>query len=133
MAAGSEPGVVRALAGAGGYGKHISGAGLVRVVTSESGTVFVGRVLGAATLGQFQYMYRIAQRPLAALVSSVTYVVFPAFARIADDPSRFERGFIRTVRWLSVVAFPASFILLPLGEPAVVVLFGERWRREAAR
>jgi len=111
-----------------GYGKHITAAGLVRAVTSETGTIFVGRFLGAATLGQFQYTYRIAQRPLAALVSSVTYVVFPAFARIADDQLRFERAFLRTVRWLSVVAFPVSLILLPLGEPAVVVLFGERWR-----
>ena len=111
-----------------GYGRHITVAGLVRVATSETGTIFVGRFLGPATLGQFQYTYRIAQRPLAALVSSVTYVVFPAFARIADDPLRFERAFLRTVRWLSVVAFPVSLIVLPLGEPAVVVLFGERWR-----
>jgi O-antigen/teichoic acid export membrane protein len=111
-----------------GYGKHITAAGLVRVFTSETPTIFVGRFLGPAPLGQFQYAYRIAQRPLAALVSSVTYVVFPAFARIADDPSRFEHAFLRTVRWLSVVAFPASMILLPLGEPAVVVLFGETWR-----
>jgi PST family polysaccharide transporter len=111
-----------------GYGKHITAAGLVRVVTSEIGTIFVGRSLGAATLGQFHYMYRIAQRPLAALIASVTYVVFPAFARIADDHVRFERAFLRTVRWLGVVAFPVSLVLLPLGEPAVVVLFGERWR-----
>lgn len=111
-----------------GYGRHITVAGLVRVATSETGTIFVGRFLGSATLGQFQYTYRIAQRPLAALVSSVTYVVFPAFARIADDQVRFERAFLRTVRWLSVVAFPVSLILIPLGEPAVVVLFGERWR-----
>jgi O-antigen/teichoic acid export membrane protein len=110
------------------YGKHVTAAGLVRIGTSESGTIFVGRFLGAATLGQFQYAHRVAQRPLEALVSSVTYVVFPAFARIADDPLRFERAFMRTVRWLSVVAFPASLILLPLGEPAVVLLFGERWR-----
>ena len=111
-----------------GYGKHITAAGLVRNGTSEAGTVLVGRVLGAAPLGQFQYGYRIAQRPLAALVSSVTYVVFPAFARIADDEERFQHAFARTVRWLSVVAFPASLILFPLGEPAVVVLFGEQWR-----
>jgi O-antigen/teichoic acid export membrane protein len=111
-----------------GYGKHVTAAGLVRHVTSESGTIFVGRFLGAAPLGQFQYAYRIAQRPLAALISSVTYVVFPAFARIADDEIRFQHAFLRTVRWLSVVAFPLSLILFPLGEPAVVVLFGERWR-----
>jgi O-antigen/teichoic acid export membrane protein len=111
-----------------GYGKHITVAGLVRQLTSESGTIFVGRFLGTAPLGQFQYAYRIAQRPLAALVSSVTYVVFPAFARIADDEARFQHAFLRTVRWLSVVALPVSLILFPLGEPAVVVLFGERWR-----
>jgi O-antigen/teichoic acid export membrane protein len=111
-----------------GYGKHITAAGFVRHATSETGTVFVGRFLGAAPLGQFQYAYRIAQRPLAALISSVTYVVFPAFARIADDEERFQRAFVRTVRWLSVAALPVSLILLPLGEPAVVVLFGERWR-----
>jgi len=111
-----------------GYGKHITAAGLIRVVTSEIGTIFVGRLLGAATLGQFHYTYRIAQRPLAALISSVTYVIFPAFARIADDEVRFERAFLRTVRWLGVVAFPVSLALFPLGEPAIVVLFGERWR-----
>jgi PST family polysaccharide transporter len=111
-----------------GYGKHITAAGLVRQITSETGTVVVGRALGAAPLGQFQYAYRIAQRPLAALISSVTYVVFPAFARIADDEDRFRDAFLRTVRWLSVVALPVSLILFPLGEPAVVVLFGEPWR-----
>jgi O-antigen/teichoic acid export membrane protein len=111
-----------------GYGKHVTAAGLVRHGTSETGTIFVGRFLGTAPLGQFQYAYRVAQRPLAALVSSVTYVVFPAFARIADDEERFQVAFRRTIRWLSVVALPMSFILFPLGEPAVVILFGERWQ-----
>jgi O-antigen/teichoic acid export membrane protein len=110
------------------YGRHITAGDLARNVTAEIPTVFIGRLLGAGPLGQFQYAYRIAQRPLFAIVSSVSYVVFPAFARIADDPERFEHAFLRTVRWLSVVAFPVSLILVPLGEPAVVVLFGERWR-----
>ena len=114
------------------YGKHITAGDFAPVVTSEVGTVFVGRALGVAALGQFQYAYRVAQRPLLALISSVTYVVFPAFARIADDRERFEDAFVRTVRWLGVVAFPVSLILLPLGEPAMVVLFGERWREAGA-
>jgi PST family polysaccharide transporter len=110
------------------YGKHITAADVVRRVTSESGTIFVGRALGVAPLGQYQFAYRIAQRPFAALVNSVTFVLFPAFARIADDDARFRRAFLRSLRWLSAVAFPASFVLLPFGEPVVVLLFGEAWR-----
>jgi PST family polysaccharide transporter len=109
------------------YGKHITAADLVRRVTSESGVVFVGRFLGIPPLGQYQLAYRIAARPYAALVNSVTFVLFPAFARIAEDEVRFQRAFLRSLRWLSVVALPMSLILFPLGEPLVVVLFGERW------
>ena len=109
------------------YGKHITAADLVRRVTSESGAVFVGRFLGIAPLGQYQLAYRIAQRPFAALVNSVTFVLFPAFARIADDEARFQRAFLRSLRWLSIVAVPLSFILFPLAEPLVTLLFGARW------
>lgn len=110
------------------YGKHITAADLVRRVTSESGTIFVGRFVGVAPLGQYQLAYRIAQRPFGALVNSVTYVLFPAFARIAEDQARFQRACLRSLRWLGIVAFPVSLILFPLGEPLVEVLFGERWR-----
>lgn len=110
------------------YGKHITGAELIRWVTAESGTIFVGRVLGIAPLGQYQLAYRIAGRPFAALVNSVTFVLFPAFARIADDGQRFQQALLRSLHWLSVVALPLSAVLLPLGEPAVVLLFGEQWR-----
>jgi O-antigen/teichoic acid export membrane protein len=110
------------------YGKHITGAEFVRWVTAESGVVFVGRVMGLAPLGQYQLAYRIAARPFAALVNSVTFVLFPAFARIAEDTRRFQQALLRSLRWLSVVALPMSLIVLPLGEPAVVLLFGERWR-----
>jgi O-antigen/teichoic acid export membrane protein len=110
------------------YGKHITAADLVRRVTSESGALFTGRFLGIGPLGQYQLAYRIAARPFAALVNSVTFVLFPAFARIADDEVRFHRAFLRSLRWVSVVALPMSFILLPLGEPVALVLFGPRWR-----
>jgi PST family polysaccharide transporter len=110
------------------YGKHITGAELVRWVATESSTVFVGRWLGMAPLGQYQLAYRIAARPFAALVNSVTFVLFPVFARIAENEERFHRALLRSLRWLSIVALPMSAILLPLGQPVVVVMFGEQWR-----
>jgi O-antigen/teichoic acid export membrane protein len=55
-------------------------------------------------------------------------VLYPAFARIAADEERFQAAFLRALRWLSIVGLPASLILLPLGEPLVVLAFGETWR-----
>jgi O-antigen/teichoic acid export membrane protein len=111
-----------------GFGKHVTGAEFVRRGSSESVTALVGRFVGTSSLGQYQYGYRIAERPLGALVDSVSYVLYPALARIADDGRRLRGGTVRALRWLGVVAFPASFLLLALGEPLVVVMFGERWR-----
>jgi O-antigen/teichoic acid export membrane protein len=110
------------------FGRHVVAGEFVRRSTAEISTALVGRFLGAAALGQYYYASRVAARPLAALVDSTSYVLFPAFARISHDESRFARGFLRALRWMCVVAFPASFILLALGEPLFVLLFGERWQ-----
>jgi len=109
------------------FGRHVIGAELVRRATMEMSTVFVGRFLGTPALGQFQYAASVAGRPFAALVNTTSYVLFPAFARISDDELRFRRAFLRSLRWMCVVAFPASLMLFALGKPFVVVLFGQRW------
>jgi O-antigen/teichoic acid export membrane protein len=110
------------------YGRHVIAAEFVRRTTADLSTLFIGRFVGPAALGQFQYAFRVAARPFDALVSTTSYVLYPAFARIADDAVRFRAAFLRSLRWMSVVAFPASLLLFALGEPLVVVVFGERWR-----
>jgi O-antigen/teichoic acid export membrane protein len=115
-----------------GYGRHVILAEVVRRVTAELPTVLVGRFVGAAALGQYQYAYRVAGRPLATLVSSTSYVLFPAFARISDDRARFRQAFLRALRGVCIVSFPASLILFPLGEPGVVLVFGDQWQQAGA-
>jgi GT2 family glycosyltransferase len=35
---------------------------------------------------------------------------------------------MRSLRWISVIGFPAGMILIPLGEPLAILLFGEVWQ-----
>jgi PST family polysaccharide transporter len=65
-------------------------------------------------------------------VSSTSYVLFPAFARISHDRARFRQAFLRALRWVCVLSFPASLILFPLGEPAIVLIFGDQWQQAGA-
>jgi PST family polysaccharide transporter len=54
--------------------------------------------------------------------------LFPAFCRIVGDRKRFAAAYLRALHWLMVGAAVGTGLMIAMGEPAVVVLFGERWR-----
>lgn len=88
----------------------------------------VGRFLGVSASGQYRYGRRIATLPGTAILQVASYVLFPAFARIASDPVRMRRGFLRAATALWLVSAPAGALLAAVGEPMIVVLLGEKWR-----
>ncbi len=88
----------------------------------------VGRILGATSLGYYRYGRRLGLIPATAIVEIGSYVLLPAFSRLAGDPERLKRGFLRALRWIWFAAAPVTALVVGLGEPAVVVLLGERWR-----
>ena len=114
------------------FGKFVTFAELLQRTSAEASTALVGRFIGTPALGLYQYAFRIAERPATALTDSISYVLYPAFARISGDEARFRAAVLRALRWTSVVALPASLIFLPLGKSLVVILFGQEWR-EAGR
>jgi O-antigen/teichoic acid export membrane protein len=56
-------------------------------------------------------------------------VLLPAFSRLAPHEQRFRAAVLRALRWLCITAFPAGLLLIPLGVPAVVLVFGHRWHQ----
>lgn len=109
------------------YGRHVLAGTLLRRIADQVPVALIGRYVGTAPLGQYQYANRIVATPFAMLLAGVSYVVFPAFARIADQRARFDPAFLRSVRWMMFVATPLGLILIPLGEPLAVLVFGDRW------
>jgi O-antigen/teichoic acid export membrane protein len=110
------------------YGRHVLAAVVVLRIGEQADTIWLGRFLGTAPLGQYRYAFRLASTPFLALLAAGSYVLFPAFARIATDMERFERAFLRSLRWMCLVGFPAGLIMVPLGVPLAVTLFGDIWR-----
>lgn len=111
-----------------GFGRHVIASELVRTTSGQVTTALLGRFVGTAALGQFAYAARIAQKPLGIMVNAGSYVLYPAFSRIAADERRFRAAFLRSLRLFSAMAIPIGFVMLPLGEPFAVVVFGEPWR-----
>ncbi|TVY99736.1 hypothetical protein EAS64_41580 [Trebonia kvetii] len=98
-----------------------------RVRTAVESLV-VGRFLSTAALGFFRYGQRIALIPQIGIIQVGATTLFPAFSRIADDPKRFAAAYLRVLHWGMIGSAAATGLMIAAGEPAVVVLLGERWR-----
>lgn len=110
------------------YGRHIFvSTSILRLGEYAADSLIIGRGLGTSALGQYRYAFRVASLPFYALLAGAAYVIFPAFARIAGDAERLRRAFMTSLRWMAAVAFPAGLILIPLGPPLVVTVFGDVW------
>lgn len=94
--------------------------------------VLVGRYLGTTGLGQYRYAYRIAWIPAMAIVRAFSYVLYPAFARIAADRTRFRDAYMRALGWIWFAALPVGALMVVVGESVVVLALGEQWRPAGA-
>ena len=98
-----------------------------RVRTAVESLV-VGRVLSTSALGFFRYGRRIAQIPQIGIIEVGATSLFPAFSRIAGNRERFAAAYLRALHWSMVGGAAVMGLMIAAGEPAVVVLLGERWR-----
>jgi PST family polysaccharide transporter len=97
-------------------------------LVQEIPVLLLGRFGGTYQLGQFTYATRIATQSLGAVVNVGGYVLLPAFSRLSVHDERFRTAVRTALHWLCILSFPAGMLLVPLGTPAVVLIFGEQWR-----
>jgi PST family polysaccharide transporter len=109
------------------YGRHVLAGTTIRRFGDQVPVFVSGGMLSTSAVGQLQDANRIVTTPYSMIVTGISYVIFPAFARIANDRSRFMPALLRSLRWTALASMPIGMILAPLGEPLAIVVFGERW------
>jgi O-antigen/teichoic acid export membrane protein len=111
-----------------GFGRHVVASEIVRQSVSQLDQLLLGRFSGTAVLGQYNYGMRLAAQPVSGFVSIAAYVLFPAFARVAEDePERMRATFGESLVLASLVMLPLSFVLIPLGDQLALLAFGPEW------
>jgi PST family polysaccharide transporter len=110
------------------YARHVLAGEILRHAGMIAHTLGIGRFLSTQELGQFNFGNQIARQAGAPIVTGAANVLFPAFARIADDARRLAEAFRRALTSLCFVTIPLSFGMLAFGESLAVLLLGERWQ-----
>jgi len=110
-----------------GYGRFVLASVAIMRLGEQVPVVLIGRGVGTNALGQYRYAGRIAATPLALIVQAAAYVIFPALSRIAINRERLRGASVQSLLLMCAVGFPLGLLVIPLGIPAAVIVFGDVW------
>lgn len=99
----------------------------INTINWRSDQLLVGGILGRTALGYYTVGDNLAQVPTRETVGPLRETLFPALARIADDPARLRRGYQRAQALITFLALPVGVGFALVAEPAVRLAMGEKW------
>lgn len=89
--------------------------------------LIIGKVLGTYNLGLYHNAYALSHKVNYEPAKAIVHSTFPVYAKIADDTQRLKNGFMRSIKFSSVLVFLTSLPLLLAPEFFVNLLLGEQW------
>ncbi|QND45138.1 lipopolysaccharide biosynthesis protein (plasmid) [Rhizobium lusitanum] len=103
------------------------GSEIANFVTFQSPMVIIARYLGLADAGAYSAGNRFASIPNQVVLSAVMGVLFPAFSHMMHDRKRRSDALMLSTQVTTVLLAPMMFGLWAIAEPAMLVLFGQKW------
>jgi O-antigen/teichoic acid export membrane protein len=98
-------------------------------VNLNADNFLIAKFLGAASLGVYTVAYNAMFAPLSRIATPIQQVLFPAFARMVEDPPRVGAAWLRGNRLVAAVSVPAFVGLVVVAPDFVTGVLGERWHR----
>jgi O-antigen/teichoic acid export membrane protein len=109
------------------FGKFIVTTQALGTVISEFDDFWVGTILGSRPLGYYSKAYEFANYPRRVIREPVVQVLFPAFAKVQDDPLRLSKAYYRASSLIVRAGFLLGGILVLGAREFVVVFLTPKW------
>lgn len=109
------------------FSKWIFVSSLIQFLQNRSTDFILGRTVGSHGLGVYNIAFEIASMPASEVIAPINRAAYPAYARLAVDPSALLERFLSIYAVISMVCFPIVALLFFIAEPAVHVVLGPKW------
>lgn len=110
------------------FGGKLTGFGIVIYWSRNVDKLVIGRWIGSAALGFYSLADKLMRLPLTNVTEITTTVMFPALSAIQDEVETVKRAYLRGTRMIALLTFPMMIGLSVLAEPAILVVYGSKWR-----
>ena len=130
LACGWRPGRPARADGVGGllrFGGHLTGFNTANYVASNAANVLIGRWWGAGPLGLYSRAYALLVLPLRQVNGPFAAVMVPALSRLADDPVRRERAYLRSAGAVALATMPPAAGMAVAAPDVIAAALGPDW------
>lgn len=109
------------------FGMFQSGERFVNYVNQRFDQILIGRLLGAESLGFYNFAFNLTIQPRLRINPILTKVAFPVFSRVQHNRETLQKGYLKVVGVLTAINAPLLIGLAAVAPVAVPVIFGEKW------
>ena len=114
------------------YGGSVTFNGVIVYMAYNADKILLGRYWGAEALGIYGRAYQLINLPIDNLTSTVSQVVFPALARLQNDPVRLRSYFVQGYSFFFALVMPLTVGCAMFPEDIVLVFLGSKWLAAAS-
>jgi PST family polysaccharide transporter len=112
---------------AGFSGRAFAAGLLIDSVSRNIDNLLIGRFQGPQALAYYGLAYRLLLLPIQLACKTVGAVLFPAFARLADNVTALGAEMARATRALAALSLPTMALVAAAAPQLVAVIFGPNW------
>ncbi|MGW4241727.1 oligosaccharide flippase family protein [Nocardia sp. NPDC004722] len=107
--------------------RAFAGAVLLNSLARNADNLLIGRFQGAQSLAFYALAYRLLLLPVQLGVQSIGSVLFPLFARLADDLPALRAELARATRFMALLALPGMALIAIAAPQLIHLVFGSAW------
>ncbi len=109
------------------FGLFQLGDRAVNFLVARADQIVIGAVLGAATLGLYNFAWNLAIMPVTRINPILTRIAFPLFAKVQLENERLKRGYLMLVWLLTMTNGPILAGGAGVAATLVPLAFGPQW------
>lgn len=108
-------------------GKWVAGFGFLDYLFTQSDNIVVGKLLGEAPLGVYQYAYKISSTPVSEIVDVFYRTTFPIFSQMTNSEKNIKSAVMKTLLVTNSLTITLGLLIFVLAKYIILVLFGPSW------
>ncbi len=109
------------------FGKFVLAGAIAWFLYSNLDNIIVGKFLGLTLLGYYAIAMSASNLLNDYLLGKISLIMYPAYSKIQEDSEDVKRIMLKTVRYVSMIAFPFGFGLFIFAPDILQLVFGAKW------
>ena len=110
------------------FGIYVFGERIINYFNRNLDYIIIGRFLGTEALGFYTLAYQLMLFPVSKMSGMVGKVIFPVFSIVQNDNTKLRNGYLKVVKYISLITFPMMAGLFVVAPEFISVIYGTKWQ-----